>query len=122
MSEQLEQEKVPPRGLTRLRNEWFMAGIAGVAALAVVAGAVRAAEHGRIAGAAASPSAASAPVSAPNQAPQPPSFADLAERVTPAVVSVHVSTEKTSGANPFGRQGPGENTLPPGSPFEFFFR
>src|SRR5262245_3502364 len=122
MSEQLEQEKVPSRGLTRLRSEWFMAGVAGVAALAVIAGAVRAAEHGRIAGAAARPSTASAPVSAPRQAPQLPSFADLAQRVTPAVVSVHVSAENTGGTSLFGRQGPGENVLPPGSPFEFYFR
>jgi serine protease Do len=121
MSEQPEQEKAPPRGLNRWRSEWFMAGVAGVAALAIVAGAVRAAEHGRIAGAATSPSASSAPVSAPSQAPQLPSFADLAQRVTPAVVSVHVNAEKTGGTD-VGRQGPGENMLPPGSPFEFFFR
>jgi len=37
-------------------------------------------------------------------------------------VSVHVSAEETGGITIFGGQGPGENILPPGSPFEFFFR
>jgi serine protease Do len=37
-------------------------------------------------------------------------------------VSVHVSAEETGGITESGEAGPGENILPPGTPFEFFFR
>jgi serine protease Do len=69
-----------------------------------------------------SQTAASAPLSAPGRSPQLTSFADLAQRVTPAVVSVYVDAEQKGGIAIFGERGPGENILPPGSPFEFFFR
>jgi serine protease Do len=121
MSGQPEREMVSTRKLARWRNGWTTAGAVSLAALAIVAGAVRAAEHDRIGGLLKDPGVASAPVST-SQAPQPPSFADLAQRVTPAVVSVYVSAEETGGITIFGGQGAGENGLPPGSPFEFFFR
>ena len=82
-----------------------MAGVASLAALAIIAGAVRAAEHDGIAGVVTSQSTASAPVSTPGQATRLPSFADLAQRVTPAVVSINVSAEKTGGITLFGEQG-----------------
>jgi S1-C subfamily serine protease len=116
MSEQHEQEKMPLRRLAPRRSGWPMAAAAGVAAVAIIVGAVRGAEHDRTAGLEISRSAALAHVSAPSQAPQLPSFADLAERVTPAVVSVYVSVEETAGITEFGEQGPGENILPPALP------
>lgn len=121
MTDQPEQEMVSPRKLARRRGGWTTAGVVSLAAVAIVAGAVRAAEHDRIAGLLKAASPVSAPVST-SQAPQLPSFADLAELVTPAVVSVHVSAEQTGGITIFGGQGPGEKGIPPGSPFEFFFR
>jgi serine protease Do len=119
MSDQPEQEKVAPHRLAHWRSGWTTAGVMNLATLVIVAGAVRAAEHDHLGGLLQGPSPAFAPVPT-GQAPQLPSFADLARRVTPAVVSVHVSAEETGGITIFG--GPGENGLPPGSPFEFFFR
>jgi serine protease Do len=120
MSDQPEQEMVSTRklavGATADDGRCCEPG-----SLAIVAGAVRAAEHDRIAGLLKAPSPASAPVST-SQAPQLPSFAGLAQRVTPAVVSVHVSAEETGGITIFGGQAPGEDGFPPGSPFEYFFR
>jgi serine protease Do len=56
-----------------------------------------------------------------DQAQQPlPSFADLVERVKPAVVSVYVKAEQKNVSEFVGPQG--QNEAPPGSPFEFFFR
>ena len=46
-----------------------------------------------------------------------PSFADLVEKVSPAVVSIRVDEEVTAGA-----QGMPDLPFPPGSPFEKFFR
>jgi len=121
VSDQPEQEMVSTRKPARWRSGWTTAGVVSLAALAIVAGTVRTAEHDRITGLLKDPGVASAPVST-SQAAQLPSFADLAQRVTPAVVSVHVSAEETGGTATFRGQGPGENGFPPGSPFEFFFR
>ena len=59
-------------------------------------------------------------------APQPPmpSFADLAERLLPAVVNVSTTqTLRQPGPQaPGGRRGPDVPQFPPGSPFEEFFR
>lgn len=50
-----------------------------------------------------------------------PSFADLVQRVKPAVVSIYVESEQRSGG--VVREGLGnESPFPQGSPFEFFFR
>jgi serine protease Do len=59
-------------------------------------------------------------VAAPSYADAPPSFADLAAKVSPAVVNVS-STHMLSQQD---AQGPGELPfdLPPGSPFEQFFK
>jgi hypothetical protein len=63
MSDQPEQEMVSTRNLPRWRSGWTTTGAVSLAALAIVAGAVRAAEHDRIGGLLKDPSAASAPVS-----------------------------------------------------------
>jgi hypothetical protein len=63
MSDQPEQEMASTRKPARWRSGWTTAGVVSLAALAIVAGAVRAAEHDRIAGLLKDPSAASAPVS-----------------------------------------------------------
>ncbi len=70
----------------------------------------------------------SAPAAAPQAAGpirQLPSFADLVDRVKPAVVSVYVKATPQQGlvSNiPEGEQGNGAMPFPKGSPFEFFFR
>jgi len=117
MSESIEHKKERAHWPTGRRGAWT-AVAAGLAAIAVIAGAVRASENAPAAGAATAPSAAPASI----QAAQLPSFADLAQKVTPAVVSVYVSAEQAAGVGTFGGEGQGENVLPPGSPFEFFFR
>ncbi len=120
MSDEVEQTKEPSRASAVRRGGWPMVGIAGVAAAAIIAGAVRAAEQ--------SPSAATNPATSPSMAAAPgaiaqmPSFADLADHVKPSVVSVYVSAEQTGETSPFGEEGQGNNAIPPGSPFEFFFR
>ena len=53
--------------------------------------------------------------------PQVPSFADIVERVSPAVVSVRVKAEARSHLSSFGGDGRGANPFE-GSPFERFFR
>ncbi|MDE1173886.1 MAG: Do family serine endopeptidase [Parvibaculaceae bacterium] len=57
------------------------------------------------------PVAPGAPVSG-----HPASFADLVEKVSPAVVSIRVVEEETVGASEMP-----DNPFPPGSPFEHFF-
>lgn len=65
--------------------------------------------------------AAAAPVSVPAVSQQlPGSFADLVDRVMPAVVNV--STVQGGSAAPEQRGLPGMPEFPPGSPFEEFFR
>ncbi len=54
------------------------------------------------------------------QLPQRPvGFADIVERVKPAVISVRVKIERSSDA---GQSGEDDLPFPPGSPFEKFFR
>ncbi|MBV8097342.1 MAG: DegQ family serine endoprotease [Acetobacteraceae bacterium] len=50
--------------------------------------------------------------------PAPPSFADLADKLLPAVVNISSSTTLTARNNP----GPDIPLFPPGSPFEQFFK
>ncbi len=62
----------------------------------------------------------------------PSTFADLAERLLPAVVSIQVTTTQTAAATPPGTRGPQGQApqqrrpdmpqFPPGSPFEEFFK
>ena len=65
--------------------------------------------------------AETAPLNAPTQLKSElsslPSFADLVEKVSPAVVSIRVVEEETVTA-----QGPTDLPFPPGSPFEKFFK
>ncbi len=63
--------------------------------------------------------AASGPAAAP-AFPAPPSFADLAARLLPAVVNV-ASTETVSSSGDQGQGEPALPPLPPGSPLEKFF-
>src|SRR5581483_10810287 len=93
-----------------------------LAAIALVAGAVGAAERGRIVDLAAPSRALAASVSATSPALQLPSFADLVARVKPAVVSVYVNAEEEGGVELFGEGERGDNNFPPGFPFKFFFR
>ena len=94
---------------------------AGTAAAAVIAVLSAAAMLGPTAplNAAEYPSAPTAQASAM----QLPSFADLVDRVKPAVVSVFVKTDASEGLVSNEQEGPsqGQNPFPPGSPFEFFF-
>jgi serine protease Do len=50
-----------------------------------------------------------------------PSFADLVQRVKPAVVSIYAESEQRSG-NVFREDSQSDNPFAQGSPFEFFFR
>ena len=65
--------------------------------------------------------AETAPLNAPTQKQTElsslPSFADLVEKVSPAVVSIRVVEEETVAANNMG-----DLPFPPGSPFEKFFK
>ncbi len=54
-------------------------------------------------------------------AQKPVGFADIVEKVKPAVISVRVKVEE-KGAEHLGDDQEGEIPLPPGSPFERFFR
>jgi serine protease Do len=99
-----------------------MAGLAGLAAIVVIAGAVRAAESGHIPSPLTTRSPVSAPAAATSESPQLPSLAGVAQRVTPAVVSVYAKTERTGGSEVFGEPGSGGKGARPNSPFEFFFR
>ncbi|WP_083528546.1 Do family serine endopeptidase [Hyphomicrobium sp. CS1BSMeth3] len=117
MSEHVGQTKGPEPG-PAIGRGWPVASVAVIAAVAIVAGAVRAAEQNSNTESTTSPAA----VAAPGQLAQMPSFADLAEHVKPTVVSVYVSAEQMGDASVLGEQGQGENVIPPGSPFEFFFR
>ena len=65
----------------------------------------------------------SSPAAPHAQAPVPqlPSFADLVDKVKPAVVSVFVKTDGNEGLVSNEEGGKGQNPFPPGSPFEFFF-
>ena len=114
MTEQTETQQTEPRAITARRSNWTMAGIAGFAAVVTVAGIVRAAE----------PATSTSPAAllSTSQPMQMPSFADLAQRVSPAVVSVYVSAVQTAEVTTLGDQGQEEGAIPPNSPFEFFFR
>ena len=63
-----------------------------------------------------------AAITANDRGQQPlPSFADLVERVKPAVVSVYVKSEQKNDVSELmGQEAP--NQFPQDSPFEFFFR
>src|SRR5580700_851565 len=50
---------------------------------------------------------------------RPAGFADIVERVKPAVISVRVKLSSGPKTTQFGDDGP---SVPPGSPFERFFR
>lgn len=60
------------------------------------------------------------------EAPAQPGFADVVEKVSPAVVSVRVKgklqTMSDNGPGEFGFGGPGFDDLPEGHPFKRFFR
>jgi len=112
MTEQSETQRAEGGVRTSHGMKWPAAGIAGLAAIITVAGIVRAAEPAS--------SASPAALSAGSQPVPMPSFADLAQRVSPAVVSIYVSAEQSAETATLDDQG--ENIIPPGSPFEFFFK
>src|ERR1700683_4529346 len=57
------------------------------------------------------------------QLPQKPvGFADIVERVKPAVISVRVKMERSASSNPKDKDSDRDVPFPPGSPFEHFFR
>ncbi len=113
------------RRLLERHRATLTAGAAAAAIMAVIttvtvlgpAAPVNAAESGNL-------TAQTVPHAAPS-VPQLPSFADLVDRVKPAVVSIYVRVNPQSGlvSNvPDGQDGNGAMPFPPGSPFEFFFR
>jgi serine protease Do len=112
MMEQAEAQREESRVRTSRGVKWPAAGIAGLAAIITVAGIVRAAEPAS--------SVSPAALSAGSQPVPMPSFADLVQRVSPAVVSVYVSAEQPAEMATLNDQE--ENVIPPGSPFEFFFK
>jgi serine protease Do len=103
------QPQSSPRASARVRTA-FLAGVASVALLAATA-------TGFVV---ATPSIA-APVPAPNETFQaPPSFADVIQQVTPAVVSVKVLTKVSPQNMQF--DGNGNPGAPGFDPFQRFFR
>jgi serine protease Do len=99
---------------SKRRTAWL--GAAAVAAL-IAGGAV---ESGLLA-----PTTAHAELRSMQQPLAIPSFADVIERVKPAVVSVRVKVQQVADRNQDNDdEGPSFNlpNLPPGSPFERFFR
>ena len=97
------------------------AGFRGVSTRSIVRASVVLALAGSLGIASAPAFAETAPLNAPTQLKSElsslPSFADLVEKVSPAVVSIRVVEEETVTA-----QGPTDLPFPPGSPFEKFFK
>lgn len=97
------------------------AGFRGVSTRAFVRASAALALAGSLGVASAPAFAETAPLNAPTQLKSElsslPSFADLVEKVSPAVVSIRVVEEETVTA-----QGPTDLPFPPGSPFEKFFK
>jgi serine protease Do len=86
----------------------------------VIAGAVLPVSHSvRLAGLSSTSAAAAEAVAPP--APAMPSFANLAARLKPAVVSVYVDAEIGGAQKSFGEQGEGQSPFDQNSPFDFFF-
>ncbi len=52
----------------------------------------------------------------------PESFADLAEKLIPSVVTISSTQDPGRQDQPHGQQGPEQFSVPPGSPFEEFFK
>lgn len=110
-------EKItPPSSRSRRR----LGAVAGLAMLAIAGTALGLSPVRHAASLMTSTSPAAAEAAAP-PATAMPSFADLVDRLQPAVVSVYVDAEVSSVAGPFGDER-GENPFGPNSPFEFFFR
>jgi serine protease Do len=105
---------MPKSSLFGLRNG-LIAGGSALALMALVAGAPSSAQQG----AAATASKAVAITSPATGAVA--SFADVVDKVKPAVVSVRVKTRAAEVASPFGN-GEDMSELPPGHPLERFFR
>ena len=98
----------PPGRLRRIRRT----------ALPVLAGAsIAALAAGLYIAPATSAVTSAAPATSVEGAVRPSSFADLAERVTPTVVNISAEHERASGRPPLPQL-----QIPPGSPFEPFFR
>jgi len=55
-------------------------------------------------------------------AQKPVGFADIVERVKPAVISVRVKIDRPANSNLKDKDNDDDNPFPPGSPFERFFR
>ena len=95
------------RGLLAARRLTFLAGVAGLGAAVLMSGTLPQA----------SVSALTTPARAETMA-HPAGFADLVEKVKPAVISVRVKSAGGTEMMNFG----GDEPMQPGSPFEQFFR
>src|SRR5262245_27486104 len=95
------------RGLLAARRLTFLAGVAGLGAAVLITGAL---PQGTV-------SALTAPAYAETMA-HPAGFADLVEKVKPAVISVRVKSGARTEMMNFG----GDEPMLRGSPFEQFFR
>ena len=98
-----------------------LAAAVGLGMLAIVGTSIGLAGHDHVASLMSGSSAAAAEAVAPS-AVQMPSFANLVERLKPAVVSVYVDAEASTGFGTMSQQGEEQNPFGPGSPFEFFFK
>src|SRR5262245_53420183 len=95
------------RGLLAARRLSLLAGVAGLGAAVLVNGML---PQGSV-------SALVTPAYAQTMA-HPASFADLVEKVKPAVISVRVKSDRGAEMMNFD----GDDSMPQGSPFENFFR
>jgi serine protease Do len=98
-----------------------LAAAVGLGMLAIVGTSIGLSGHDHVASLMSGSSAAAAEAVAPS-AVQMPSFANLVERLKPAVVSVYVDAEASTGFGTMSQQGEEQNPFGPGSPFEFFFK
>jgi serine protease Do len=122
----MEQQRAEPPSIIgagllmmlSVRSRSFRAALLGAVAAAAVGGIAIEKSFVPVHAVAATTTVASA--IAPQPAAGPASFADIVDRVKPAVVSVKV---KISGADPTADEdGPGLPDFPPDSPFRYFFR
>jgi serine protease Do len=112
-------EKTPPVSSRYRRSS--LAAVAGLALLALGGTGLALSPAGSVASLMAGASPAAAEAVAPSSTVMP-SFADLAARLKPAVVSINVDTEVKSVAGPSGEDERGVDPFGSNSPFEFFFR
>ncbi len=101
---------------------WLATSVAAIAISAIIGGTALTFRALPISAAEAGGPAGEATEIRPTSSLQLPSFADLADKVKPAVVSVYVKQSADQGLISNIPNGENENPFGPGSPFEFFFR